>query len=1030
MRPFPQEPRPCRFGLLAIFCLFLFASFARGQSAWVVLQTPTTQDLWGISYGHAGSPLFSGFNVTEYIAVGKSGTILQGSDVFGSPAWTAATSPTTAWLTAVTNGASQFIAVGDQGTILQCVDGTTWTVVPSGTTQRLNGVAYGNGTFLAVGEAGTALTSKDGKTWVGSTTGVSGWLRGVVYANNQFVVVGKAGTILTSPDGITFTARTSGTTQDLEAITYDGTQFYAVGQSLTTAVSPDGTTWTSTTNSSYSGTDFRGVAYFNGVHITVGDAADIVEDKGPPSVSGGPNPSAWYSLGIGHATTVAVGASGLIACSAQDGVTPLSFASSSPLQASDGSGPIGGFAPFVGSTVVLSAPLATGSGSIAYAWSLNGSVVGTGPTLTLANVSPTQAGTYSLTVSNPANSISASFVLNLEPGPASVGLVDPGFTPPVLPYPIVCALPLPDGRVYVCTGETPPLINDNNYVGTTYRLLADGTLDPAFTPVDGYWTNLFVQSDGKVLLYSYRFGAPSNRIERINPDGTLDTNFNPDPSLTNSNTAPIELPSGQLFTITYDGALQRYSTSGVLDRTYSAQTVSAVSQRGGVFSGPTPQGGFYVATAPSAGVLRIIRIDSQGNIDPSFAPFAPTGTVNALQVTPSGVAAIWSMGTSGFPRAVLTTVQHVLASGLPDSSYPTMDFTTTYPAAVSVAPDGSVYTTANAYQGYYRQGVQHFGPSGAFDVNYWAELGPNTSEISTLYPLPNGQLLVTGSFTRLNGVNRSGIARLTPDTAPYASRLANLSTRAFAGAGAQSFLSGFVIQNGSKNLLLRAIGPTLASYGVAANTLLSQTSITLFAGPSLVTSNTGWESNANAATIIRTSTQVGAFALPAGSLDSALLTPVAAGSNSIELSGVNSTTGVGLAEIYDTDPAPTSFAAPRLINISTRALAGTADKTLTAGFVIAGTDTRRVLIRAVGPELQNYGVSGTLPDPLLKVYQGSTLIGFGEQNSYAYDGFVGAFAAYQDSYCVMSLAPGAYTAQVTSPSASTGIALVEVYEFP
>ncbi len=130
----------------------------------------------------------------------------------------------------------------------------------------------------------------------------------------------------------------------------------------------------------------------------------------------------------------------------------------------------------------------------------------------------------------------------------------------------------------------------------------------------------------------------------------------------------------------------------------------------------------------------------------------------------------------------------------------------------------------------------------------------------------------------------------------------------------------------------------------------------------------------------------------------------------------------------------------RLINISTRGLVGDGEKALIAGFVIAGSQSKSVLVRASGPALAAYGVSGTMGDPVLSLYRGSDNI-LGNDNWGASPDAtliasaalrLGAFAqsaGSRDAALLTSLTPGTYSAQVTRASgSSTGVALVEVYD--
>lgn len=142
--------------------------------------------------------------------------------------WTQQSSGTTQPLRSVAHGGSQFVAVGQSGTILTSPDGTNWTTQTSGTTQHIYSVGYGGSQFVAVGDSGTILTSPDGVTWTARTSGTTQHLRGVVYDGSQFVMTGWGGTILTSSDGVTWTADTSGTTTHLYGVAYNGTDTFVV----------------------------------------------------------------------------------------------------------------------------------------------------------------------------------------------------------------------------------------------------------------------------------------------------------------------------------------------------------------------------------------------------------------------------------------------------------------------------------------------------------------------------------------------------------------------------------------------------------------------------------------------------------------------------------------------------------------------------------------------------------------------------------------------------------------------------------
>ena len=298
----------------------------------------------------------------------------------------------------------------------------------------------------------------------------------------------------------------------------------------------------------------------------------------------------------------------------------------------------------------------------------------------------------------------------------------------------------------------------------------------------------------------------------------------------------------------------------------------------------------------------------------------------------------------------------------------------------------------------------------------------------------------SGTGARLDGVNLgNGTFVLTGEGgvvvksgAAIPSRLVNLSARSTVGSGSNILIAGFVINGtGSKQVLLRGIGPTLGQFGV--DQALPQPHLALIgSGSSTLASNSVW---GGTSALSQAFTEVGAFPLSAASLDSAVLTGVVAGNYTAQLSGLSNSTGVGLAEIYDADTGATPSA--RLINISARASVGTGTNVLIAGFVISGDTPEKVLIRGIGPTLSQFGVTGSLATPQLVLYDSgnNTLLAnsgwAGDANLSQAFTQVGAFslaASSADAAILVTLPPGAYTAEVSGVSGSTGVGLAEIYE--
>jgi hypothetical protein len=264
--------------------------------------------------------------------------------------------------------------------------------------------------------------------------------------------------------------------------------------------------------------------------------------------------------------------------------------------------------------------------------------------------------------------------------------------------------------------------------------------------------------------------------------------------------------------------------------------------------------------------------------------------------------------------------------------------------------------------------------------------------------------------------------------------LGNLSVRARAGSGNETLIVGVTVGGDTatpKTVLVRGVGPTLGTFGVSDT--LADPVLTILNGTNPVANNDDWTSTPD---LVATTAAVGAFALGANSRDAVILgTGIATGGYTVQLTGKGGATGNALIELYDTTAAASMTAtSTRFTNLSARTFGGTGGDTLIVGFNLAGTTSRRMVMRAVGPGLAAFGVNGTMADPKLELFSGQTKTGENdnwEAASLAAQQAVGAFAltaGSRDAVLVATLQPGSYTLQVTG--GTTGVVLVEVYEAP
>ena len=120
-----------------------------------------------------------------------------------------------------------------------------------------------------------------------------------------------------------------------------------------------------------------------------------------------------------------------------------------------------------------------------------------------------------------------------------------------------------------------------------------------------------------------------------------------------------------------------------------------------------------------------------------------------------------------------------------------------------------------------------------------------------------------------------------------------------------------------------------------------------------------------------------------------------------------------------------------LLNFSTRGTIGTGENILIGGFVIRGTAPQRVLVRATGPSLTSFGVTGAISDTIVQIWQGSTMLAENDDWKTTQQAAITAtgFSPLNDreGAILMTLPPGAYTTTIRGKNNVTGVGLVEAF---
>ena len=256
-----------------------------------------------------------------------------------------------------------------------------------------------------------------------------------------------------------------------------------------------------------------------------------------------------------------------------------------------------------------------------------------------------------------------------------------------------------------------------------------------------------------------------------------------------------------------------------------------------------------------------------------------------------------------------------------------------------------------------------------------------------------------------------------PTPTPGPTKLANISTRAMVGTGANVLIGGFIVTGTeSKPVIVRGIGPSLP----LPEKMLDPTLELHDASGAMIGFNDNWGQSPNSAAIVESGVA------PANENESAILMSLAPGSYTVVLAGANQTTGTAVVEVYDLDTAADS----NLANISTRASVQTGDSVLIGGLIVVGTTATDVIVRAIGPSLD---MPGAMADPTLELRDGSgTLLASNDnwrstQETAILDSGV-APTRDAEAAIVASFAPGSYTAIVRGANGTTGVAVVEVYQ--
>jgi uncharacterized delta-60 repeat protein len=573
------------------------------------------------------------------------------------------------------------------------------------------------------------------------------------------------------------------------------------------------------------------------------------------------------------------------------------------------------------------------------------------------------------------------------------GAQDTGFATDA-PPPFQTATAAPGGKVLLCAGTDP----QSTVYSTLLRLQADGHFDNTFllpqsirdsqvqrdTGGSNIIFSMYVgsrvlatQSDGKIL-FEYLASDNLFHLVRLNADGSIDVGF-----------AATTFPTPDLsenFPVIFD------------------------PQKGSTYQ---PPNGVWMASFP----LLDAHVQSDGRI-------IIAGHFTSFKGTPArGLVRLQSDGT----------VDNTFTPGGGAQWTATTETSTSFPGVENIEPraDGKLLITGTfeAFAGAPAPGIASLNPDGSVDTSFVAPaVRDKKSRLASALALqPDGSFLLSGPYTFPNQSLSRSLIRLIA-VPPMA---VNVSTRLGVGTGENVLIEGFIVQGpagSTKKIMVRAIGPSLAQFGIA-DALANPTLEIHDANNATVATNNDWKTTQIGGLVTSDQfAEINASGLaPGNDLESAIIANLEPGNYTAVVRGAGNTVGTGVVDAFDLDAG----SAARLANIATRGLIQPDDKLMIAGFIVQNGPIKTVVC-AIGPSLGAFGISNALPDTTLQLrdQQGAIVLEnddwkTNQQQELESTGLQPTNDL--EAALVATIQPGQYTAQVRGKGDASGVGVVQVY---
>jgi hypothetical protein len=263
-----------------------------------------------------------------------------------------------------------------------------------------------------------------------------------------------------------------------------------------------------------------------------------------------------------------------------------------------------------------------------------------------------------------------------------------------------------------------------------------------------------------------------------------------------------------------------------------------------------------------------------------------------------------------------------------------------------------------------------------------------------------------------------------------APNLVNLATRAVVGLGDNAVIGGFIVQGSQPaTVVLRGLGNSLPALGItnALQDVFIELHSTSGGSDTVLATSDDWIDDSWASTIASYHLD------PSNSRESAIFATLNPGTYTVVVrsfdNGDGNLTGTAVVELYDLHTT-----AGRAGNISTRGQVQSGDQLLIGGFIVGGTQSKDVVVRALGPSLAAAGINQPLGDPAVELRDVSGAL-VASNDNWGSDPHAPqiqlenlAPSNPNESALQATLNPGSYTAIVRGANGTTGVGLVEIYD--